>query len=85
MTMKCSLSRYKSLHVCIYETMLHNNDNDFKTASERNTLTHGKAKEIQQFGSKNAKYLLSQFFQDEERRILQKMVMGIQNKYSGGV
>lgn len=83
--MKCILSRYRSLRVCICETMPHNNDNGFKTASKRNMLTHWKAEEIEQVRSKNAKYLLNQFFQDQERRILQKTVMGIQNKYSVGV
>lgn len=80
--MKCILSRYKGLHVCIFETMLHNNDDGFKIESKRNMLTHWKAEEIEQVESKNAKYSLNQFFQDEERRILQNVVM---NKYSRGV
>lgn len=83
--MKCILWRYESLHVCIYETMLCNNDNGFETATKINILTNWKAEEIEQVGSNNVKYSLNQFFQDQERRILQKMVMGIQNKYSGGV
>lgn len=85
MTMKCILLRYKNLHLYICETMLHKNDNGFKTASQRNMLTHWKEEEIGQVGSKMAKYSLNQFFQDEERRILQKMITGIQNKYSGAV
>lgn len=83
--MKCILWRYKSLHVCIYKTVLHKNYNGFKAADKRNTLTHWKADEIEQVESKNAKYSLNKFFQDQERRMLQKMVKSIQNKYSGGV
>lgn len=57
--MKCKLSGYKSLHVCICETMLHNSDNGFKTASKINMLTHWKAEEINKLG---VRMLIQPFF-----------------------